>query len=166
MNQPDPLNTVRAPADIFSEVLRGFNMQAEEYEELIALTREESGRIRQGEIAGIQALIDQKQVLIDRISEQDRRMMPALEQWDSIQSGLSDEEKALLHRTINRLISLLEIIQNLDKQNEDELRQQLGHVGAQLREVGQQKTAFNAYQNVLANSGSPASEPRFLDRKE
>lgn len=166
MKQPDPLHTVRAPAVILDDVLQAFNMQAKKYEELIALTREESARIRRGEIAGIHALITQKQILIDRITEQDSQMRPALEQWDSMQAGITDAERASLQRSISRLTSLLEIIQNLDKQNEEELRQQLGNVGAQLREVSQQKTAFNAYQGISANTGNMISESRFLDRKE
>lgn len=166
MNYHPANKTAPISSEILAELLRSYDMQTQQYEGLVTLTREESAWIRSGAVTEIQAIIEQKQILIDRITEEDHRMAPVLERWDSMQSEASDEDKASLYRRIKRLTCLLEMIHELEKQNEEELRQQAEILGAQLREISQRKSAFNAYQGISTDPGAVSSESRFLDRKE
>lgn len=146
--------------ETLASLIRAFDRQVEEYEAVLALTREASARIRAGSLADLQALLDQKQNHIDDLAEQDRLLAPVRLRWMTAREELSDEEKAPLQERVNRLARLMEAVIELEKQNEEALRRTSSGVNSEILETTQKRAAFSAYQ------AASEMEPRFLDRKK
>ncbi len=142
--------------------------------EMLELTREQGNIIEQQDVEGLSRLIDEKQTRIDEINTLDdvfeesfMRIKQELKVNDikellEIESNYQSH-MVLLKKEVSEIITLIEDLKNLEKENSEKLSRQKDDVSRKLKEVRSNKLAANRYFN---SRRSVTPNPTFFDTKK
>ncbi|MEW9124685.1 MAG: flagellar export chaperone FlgN [Thermotaleaceae bacterium] len=148
------------------------NQKIARLEELLKLTVLQGNRIKAGDLEEVSSLIQRKQDLMNLINSLDSRF---LEQYTLLKKSLhiqSFEEinpkeypmAASLQQNVGQIMTLLKKIEEIDRQNHVQLRQDF----EQVKEEMKKNKAEQQSNKILANYGNKYSNVQgvFIDNKD
>jgi hypothetical protein len=127
--------------------------------ELDALSQRQSLLIEEPVLDPLLAVLEERQQVVDRITQSHRTSEQLRAQWDSMQSHLPEAHRQQVQREIDAVASLAEQVRARDERDHARLKQRLEGVTAELAGLATTRKAANAY------APAPASTPRFQDRR-
>ncbi len=133
------------------------------YAQLLAIEREQETSIDQGEIEETAARIDQKQTLLSQIQHSDRQLHESNRIWQSVREQAPAPLRERLQRQVEDLQNVISQILDLQKKNEEKLRQQGEAISQKLQEIRKNRNASQGYQKRAAHNAYERS--KFYDKK-
>jgi hypothetical protein len=133
------------------------------YTRLLALEREQEVFIEQGEIEETAARIDDKQALLSQIQTSDRNLHESNQAWQAVRDQAPGPLRERLQRQVEDLQKAISQILDLQKKNEDKLRQHGDEINRKLQEIRQKRTANRGYQQRAAQDAYGRS--KFYDKR-
>lgn len=151
-------NSVSAPAlEILHRLIEAFGHQADDYDQMLALSREQLSAAPTGDVDRIVALQQQKQAVLIRVAERDTALSPWKEQWALVREQVDEAAKAPLVAVVERLGGLMRTFIDQERETEQALRAFEEEVRRRLAAAQQHRAAARAYARIQ-------DEARFYDR--
>lgn len=133
------------------------------YTQLFAIEQEQEVSIDQGEIEETAARIDQKQTLISRIQDSDRQLHESNRVWQAVRDQAPHPLRERLQGQVDDLQNVISQILDLQKRNEEKLRQHGAAISQKLQEIRKNRPASRGYQKRAAQDAYGRS--KFYDKK-
>ncbi len=127
--------------------------------ELDALSQRQSLLIDEPVLDPLLAVLDERQQVVDRITQTHRTSEQLRAQWDAMHGQLPEAHRQQVQRETDAVASLAEQVQKRDERDHTRLKKRLEGVTAELAELATTRKAASAYAPASPNA------PRFQDRR-
>jgi exonuclease VII large subunit len=126
--------------------------------ELDALSQRQSLLIDEPVLDPLLAVLEERQQVVDRITELHRTSEQLRQQWERMQEQLPESHRREVQRELDAVSALAEQVQRRDEQDHARLKKRLESVTAELASLSLSRQAATAY------APAPHNAPRFQDR--
>ncbi len=133
------------------------------YNQLLTLEREQAVLIEQGEIEGTAAGIVAKQAILSQVQICDRKLHEANRIWQEVRDQASGPLRERLQGQVDDLQKVISQILDLQKKNEEILRQHGEDISRRLKEIRKKRTANRGYQQRAAQDAY--GRAKFYDKR-
>ncbi len=163
MTQRQPAPSQSAPPDpasLYAELSRALDRVQALYTELEALSRSQDELVERDEGAELLEHLAKRQVLIDRLTEADRSLLPLRNSWDGLVRGVTEAQKAGVTGRLAAIADTASWIAHRDETAAQRLQRRRDALAEELTGLSRSRTARTAY-----GPGAPDGGPRFQDRE-
>ena len=119
--------------------------QLDLYQQLRALTREQSNFIQQGQAESLLTVLAKRQRVIDALSKITTELQPFRDQWQTLWASLSPSDQQEIAPLVKQAEQELAAIIEQDKHDRDQIEDAKDQVGKQLSQTVHQGAALQAY---------------------
>lgn len=127
--------------------------------ELDALSQRQSLLIDEPVLEPLLAVLEERQQVVDRITQAHRTSEQLRAQWERMQPQLPEAHRQQVQREIDAVASLAEQVQRRDERDHARLKRRLDSVTSELAGLAVSRKAASAYAPATPDS------PRFQDRR-
>jgi hypothetical protein len=152
--------TANPETDAAAQVPALLEEQAGLYAQLHALSSQQ-GKLVDGQPDALLAVLSQRQGLIDRLLESNRKLEPYRQRWSAVLAGLGAGRGRRIAELVEQIGRLRQAIQKQDDSDCDRLSRASGDLARELARVSNSGQAARAYRGVHAG----AAFNRFADRR-
>ena len=134
----------------------------EAYSSLLDLEQHQQTLIEAGEIEGTASLIADKQALLSNLQTSDERLQRENKAWQEVRDQATAPLRERLQQQVDDLQAVISQILELQKRNEEALREHGDAINQKLQEIQKQRAAHRGYQHNAAKDAYARS--RFYDK--
>lgn len=129
------------------------------YQELEALARRQPDLIAADDGDGLLALLAERQVVIERLTELNHQLGPVRAVWHELTPALSEAQRTRCRQTLDEIAALAEAIADRDSADRSALERRRAEVASELSSLSAGRGAVAAYRP------SQPRPPRYQDRE-
>ena len=132
---------------------------------LLELTQSQQESIEAENTENLIAMVEEKQVIIDKIDQNDKEyeeVFAAMKETMGISSleGVKSTDFLKLQDETRELVSIINSIQDLEKENSRKLQEQMNELKTKMKQVQQGKQSIKGY-----GGKTPEGDGHFIDKK-
>ena len=162
-------NTDSTAREVLKALLESLQGQLAVYRQLLELVRRQRKEIDADDLDAVVDTLEQKQQLIESVTQQEERLAPLRKQWEEKREEVTEEERVPLQAVVSSLKEVMEELLQADAENEIDLRRKSKELAESIERVHKTRRAMQAY--GVAPPDSPkdpesAGPARFLDVTE